>query len=70
MFYYFLFNSTKLCRLLYKHYGFKAVVLLDEYDTPLQEAWLNHYWDEAVPFVRQFMNATFKDNEYEWTSPL
>lgn len=53
-----------LCRLLYKHYGCKAVVLLDEYDTPLQEAWLNHYWDEAVPFVRQFMNATFKDNEY------
>lgn len=47
-----------------RHYGKKALILLDEYDTPLQEAYLNGYWDELVPFVRGLFNATFKTNPY------
>ena len=39
-------------------------MLLDEYDTPMQEAWTHGYWDGITPFMRQFMNATFKDNDY------
>lgn len=39
-------------------------MLLDEYDMPMQEAWTHGYWDDITPFMRQFMNATFKDNDY------
>lgn len=52
------FLSTALHRV----YGVKPIILLDEYDTPMQEAWLNGYWDELAQFVRAFMNLSFKDN--------
>ena len=42
----------------------KPIILLDEYDTPLQEAWLHGYWDELVAFLRGFFNSTFKTNPY------
>ncbi|MBQ7586241.1 MAG: AAA family ATPase, partial [Desulfovibrionaceae bacterium] len=42
----------------------KPIILLDEYDTPLQEAWMNHYWDDLVAFIRGFFNTTFKTNPY------
>jgi len=45
-------------------YGRKAVILLDEYDTPMQEAWVGGSWDEAVRFFRSFFNATFKTNPH------
>ncbi|MBQ9058957.1 MAG: AAA family ATPase, partial [Atopobiaceae bacterium] len=51
-----------LCRALYAHHGVKPIVLLDEYDTPMQEAWLGGYWDEMSAFMRSFMNSTFKTN--------
>ena len=54
----------KLCLFLHKHYGRKVIVLLDEYDTPMQEAWLHGYWDEISLFMRRLMNATFKDNNH------
>lgn len=54
----------QLCRLLAKHYDTKVIFLLDEYDTPLQEAWVYGYWNEVLPFVRSLMNSTFKDNPY------
>ena len=54
----------KLCQLISKHYGVKVIFLLDEYDTPLQEAWVYGYWHEVLPFVRSLMNSTFKDNPY------
>lgn len=53
-----------LCVYLEKYYKKKAIVLLDEYDTPMQEAWLGGVWDEAASFFRNFFNATFKTNPH------
>lgn len=53
-----------LCRLMKKHYGRRVIVLLDEYDTPMHEAWLNGTWSETVAFIREFFNYTFKNNPY------
>ncbi len=53
---------NKICTLLEAHWGVKPVVLLDEYDTPMQEAWLRGYWDDMVAFQRSLFNATFKTN--------
>lgn len=39
-------------------------ILLDEYDTPMQEAYLHGYWREFTAFIRNFFNATFKTNPY------
>ena len=50
--------------LLERYYGKKVLIFLDEYDTPLQEAYLGEYWDEMVGFMRVFFNATFKTNPY------
>ena len=48
---------------LEKYYQKKVMILLDEYDTPMQEAWIYGYWEEAVAFFRSFFVNTFKDNE-------
>ena len=53
-----------LCKFLAIQNKTKPIILLDEYDTPLQEAWLKGYWDELVSFMRGFFNATFKDNPW------
>lgn len=50
--------------LLERYYGKKVLIFLDEYDTPLQEAYLGGYWDEMVGYMRVFFNATFKTNPY------
>ena len=47
-----------------RYYGKKVIILLDEYDTPMQEAYVNGYWEELVAFTRSFFNATFKTNPY------
>ena len=47
-----------------RYYGRKAIILLDEYDTPMQEAYVNGYWDEIVSFMRNLFNATFKTNPF------
>ena len=52
----------QLCRMLEAHHHVKPVVLLDEYDCPMQEAWTGGFWDEMVAFMRALMNATFKTN--------
>ena len=49
---------------LMRYYGKKVVILLDEYDTAMQEAYVNGYWDEMVSFMRKMFNATFKTNPY------
>lgn len=54
----------KLCDFMQRYYGKKPIVLLDEYDTPMQEAYVNGYWMEIVPFTRSLFNATFKTNPY------
>ena len=53
-----------LANFLSRYYGKRVIILLDEYDTPMQEAWLSGYWDEAMSFFRSFFNATFKTNPY------
>ena len=47
---------------LRRYYGKDVIILLDEYDTPMQEAWLSGYWDQAVEFFRGLFNSTFKTN--------
>ncbi len=54
----------RLSELLYKHYGKKVIILLDEYDTPMQEAYVNGFWDDLVAFTRSMFNATFKTNPH------
>ena len=53
-----------LCLFLSKYYGKKVIVLLDEYDTPLQESYAHGYWRELTAFTRSLFNATFKTNPY------
>ncbi|WP_405744684.1 AAA family ATPase [Anaerovibrio slackiae] len=52
-----------LCLCLRQYYGKKVIILLDEYDTPMHEAFAGGYWAELSGFMRQFFNATFKTNE-------
>ena len=54
----------QLSRFLYKYYHKKVIILLDEYDTPMQEAYVNGYWEELVSFTRSLFNSTFKTNPY------
>ncbi|MGN1208956.1 MAG: AAA family ATPase, partial [Duodenibacillus sp.] len=58
------FAIQNLCQAIWLHHGVRPIVLLDEYDTPLQEAWLQGYWDALIPMMREFMNLTFKSNNY------
>ena len=54
----------QLSRVLYQYYGKKVIILLDEYDTPMLEAYQKGYWDELISFTRGFFNSTFKTNPY------
>lgn len=53
-----------LSHYLSRYYGKRVIILLDEYDTPIQEAYVNGYWDELVFFTRNLFNSTFKTNPY------
>ena len=53
-----------MCLFMQKYYKKKVIILLDEYDTPMQEAYVHGYWDEFTLFMRSFFNATFKTNPY------
>lgn len=55
---------NSLCIYLSKYYGKDVIVLLDEYDTPMQESWMAGTWDETVDFFRNFFNYTFKTNPH------
>ena len=54
----------QLSMYLSRYYGKKVIILLDEYDTPMQEAYVNGYWEELVAFTRSMFNAAFKTNPY------
>lgn len=58
------FALHKLSEFLYRYYGKPVIILLDEYDTPMQEAYVDGYWEELVAFTRSMFNATFKTNPY------
>ena len=53
-----------LASILNSYYGQKVIILLDEYDTPMQEAYMGGYWDEFTSFIRSLFNSTFKTNPY------
>lgn len=58
---YFLFNlSQALC----KHYGSRVIILIDEYDTPMHEAWFNGYWSKLSSFLQPLLGKALKDNAY------
>ena len=59
---------NRLSGYMEKCYGRKAIILLDEYDTPMQEAWLAGNWNDTVEFFRSFFNATFKTNDHLFRS--
>ena len=54
----------QLSNYLYRYYGKKVIILLDEYDTPMQEAYVDGYWEDLVAFTRSFFNSTFKTNPW------
>lgn len=55
---------NRLSDYLYRYYGKKVIILLDEYDTPLQEAYVGGYWEQLVSFTRSLFNNTFETNPY------
>lgn len=57
-------SLKNLAGILYRHYGKKAIILLDEYDTPMQEAYIHGYWDDFTSFIRSLFNSSFKTNPY------
>ena len=57
-------SLRRLSGYLQKYYGKKVIILLDEYDTPMLEAYEGGYWDELAAFTRSLFNATFKNNPY------
>lgn len=57
-------SLSQLSEYLHRYYGKKTIILLDEYDTPMQEAYVNGYWNEMTAFIRSLFNATFKSNPY------
>ena len=58
------YSLKNLSGFLSGYYGKKVIILLDEYDTPLQEAWVYGYWQGMGEFIRGLFNATFKTNPY------
>jgi len=56
-------NALRILSQAYtEHYGVSPLILIDEYDVPLQSAWTFGYWDEAITFFRNFFSSGFKDN--------
>ncbi len=54
----------ELCFYLSRYYGKGVIILLDEYDTPMEEAYVNGFWNELVSFTRSLFNSAFKTNPY------
>ncbi|MCD7821106.1 MAG: ATP-binding protein [Clostridiales bacterium] len=52
-----------LSQLLYRHYGKKVVILIDEYDVPLDKAYQRGYYDQMILLIRQMLNAALKTND-------
>lgn len=54
----------QLSDFLHRYYGKKVIILLDEYDTPMQEAYVSGYWKELADFTRSMFSSSFKTNPY------
>lgn len=57
-------SLQQLSGYLYRYYNKKVIILLDEYDTPMQEAYVGGYWKELTAFTRNLFNSTFKNNPF------
>lgn len=57
-------SLNALSNYLMRYFGKKVLILLDEYDTPMQEAYINGFWNDLAAFIRNLFNATFKTNPY------
>lgn len=53
-----------LSEYLYKYHNKKVIILIDEYDIPIQEGYFNNYYDNVINFMRNFLSSAFKDNPY------
>ena len=54
----------RLSDFLFRYYGKKVIILLDEYDTPMQEAYIHGFWQQLASYMRNMLNAVFKTNPY------
>ncbi|GBU21594.1 ATPase AAA [Fibrobacteres bacterium R8-0-B4] len=59
-----------LCRCLENHYGKKAVILIDEYDVPLENSWSRGFYQEMIDFIRPLLSGAFKDNPHLQTAVM
>ena len=55
-------SLQKLSKMLTEHYGIAPIIIIDEYDTPIQEGYAKEFYDEIVGFMRNFFSGAFKDN--------
>ena len=58
------FSLQALSRMLHVHYKKAPIIIIDEYDTPIQEGYVNGYYNRAVEFIRNFFSAALKDNPH------
>ncbi len=63
-------SLKQMSEILYKHYGKKVIILIDEYDAPLQKAYENNYYDEMVGLIRQIFGYALKTNDSLFFSVL
>ncbi|MGN0155487.1 MAG: AAA family ATPase [Lachnospiraceae bacterium] len=56
-------SLENLSKMLYKHYGKAPIIIIDEYDTPIQEGYAKDFYDEIIGFMRNFFSGAFKDNK-------
>ena len=54
----------ELSRMLHRHYGEAPIIIIDEYDTPIQQGYLHGFYDQVVSFMRNFFSGGFKDNRH------
>ena len=57
------FSLEKLSKMLATHYGKAPIIIIDEYDTPIQEGYSKDFYDEIISFMRNFFSGAFKDNK-------
>ena len=57
-------SLENLSRMLYKHYEIAPIIIVDEYDTPIQEGYSKDFYENIINFMRNFFSGAFKDNRY------
>ncbi len=60
----YMFSIQALSRMLHSYYGEQAIIIIDEYDTPIQEGYINRYYKQVVEFIRNFFSSALKDNQH------